>query len=250
MPLAVYTKALPQSEVPHSSKKVIFTFRLLPTFLSVVGLSLVVSVVWPVLSYELANREPEVVRTASGLLNPLIDQTEAVLADDSPRLIRSVDYTKVSNWFPTAPKPVFNTLLSTPKAYTLSIPKLKIEDAQVAIDSEDLSTHLAQYPGTANPGEVGSPVIFGHSVLPQFFNPKNYMTIFSLLPTLEIGDKIVVNFDNIAYTYVVSSKKEVYPDDVSPLMQSYDAKRLKLITCVPPGLKIRRLVVTADLVKN
>lgn len=253
MPLVVYEKAMPVVEQPQLPKperpQVIFSFRLLPTFLSVVGLSLVVSVVWPVFSYEMASRQPQVVRTAAGLLNPIIGETTQVLADDGPTVIKSVDYTKMSNWFPTAPKPAVNSLMETPTAYTLSIPKLGIESANVAVDSEDLSTHLAQYPGTANPGEYGSPVIFGHSVLPQFFSSKNYMTIFSLLPTLEEGDKIVVTYDNVTYTYQVSNKTEVYPDNVTPLAQSYDSKKLKLITCVPPGLKIRRLVVTADLVK-
>lgn len=253
MPLVVYEKAIPkvpevQPEVPK--RQVVFTFRLLPAFFSVVGLSLVVSVVWPVLSYELASQNLPVVKTAAGLLNPVIDQPQTALADEQPQVIKSVDYTKMSNWFPSAPKPVVNTLFNAPKTYTLSIPKLGIENATVAVDSEDLSAHLGQYPGTANPGELGSPVVFGHSVLPQFFNPKNYMTIFSLLPTLENGDQIIVNYDNVTYTYVVSNKTEVYPDNVTPLVQVYDSKKIKLVTCVPPGLKIRRLVVTADLAKN
>ena len=127
---------------------------------------------------------------------------------------------------------------------------MRIENALVRSDSLDLSQSLIHYPDTAKPGQLGSGVIFGHSILPQFYNPKNYMSIFSLLPTLQSGDLIYVAYDQVTYTYQVSDKVEVYPSDLSPLQQQFDDRRLKLVTCVPPGLKARRLVVTATLIKT
>jgi len=132
--------------------------------------------------------------------------------------------------------------------YTLSIPKLKIFDAKVRVGLE-LKESLAQYPGTAIPGKLGNTVIFGHSVLPIFFNPKNYLTIFSTLPTLQPKDEIYINFNQIKYKYVVEQMIEVTPDDVSILAQRYDDSYLSLITCVPPGTYLKRLIVRARLAK-
>lgn len=133
-------------------------------------------------------------------------------------------------------------------SYFLSIPKLKIEKAKVVV-GVDLKNSLAQYPGTSLPGTLGNPVIFGHSVLPQFFNPKNYMTIFSTLPTLQPGDEILIDLNNIRYKYIVEKMIEVSPDDVSVLAQRYDDYYLTLVTCVPPGTYLKRLLVRARLVK-
>jgi sortase A len=222
---------------------------LLPTFTSVVGLALVSSVLWPILSYELlaANLEAASGRTETGLLNPLIEDTGLSLIT-GPRVVGNVDFTKASNWFSNLPPVIEGETETGPMVYKLSIPKLNIEDASVLVGGEDLSQSLIHYQGTARPGQLGSPVIFGHSILPQFYNPRNYISIFSLLPTLERGDDIIVEYDGITYTYEVTSKEEVYPDNVSVLEQSYDSKLIKLINCVPPGLKTKRLVVTAKLV--
>jgi len=81
--------------------------------------------------------------------------------------------------------------------YNISIPKLRIDNAVVAIGGEDLNEHLIQYPGTALPGRRGNAVIFGHSILPRFYDPKRYISIFSLLHTLEMGDPIYVYYDGI-----------------------------------------------------
>jgi len=99
------------------------------------------------------------------------------------------------------------------------------------------------------PGQYGNTVIFGHSVLPQFFNPKNYKTIFSTLPTLKKGDEILIDFDGVLYRYEVVSLQEVLPENVSVLEQHYNAEYLTLITCVPPGTYLKRLVATARLVR-
>jgi len=66
--------------------------------------------------------------------------------------------------------------------------------------------------------------------------------------TLKTGDKILLTFDDVQYTYLVQSKKEVLSTDVQILTQQYDARRLKLVTCVPEGTYLRRGVVTAQLV--
>lgn len=261
MSLYVYQKQEPSlepiPETPPSPQTSFLTqfmshFHLIPTVLSGIGLALMAFVVWPILSYEITNSRSISATTESGLLNPAVEVSASEEQQISaPKIVSDLDYTKAGNWFPQAT--ITNSLSSAsngPDQYTLSIPKLRIEDALVSIVSDDLSQHLIQYPETSLPGKLGSPVIFGHSILPQFYNPKNYLSIFSLLPELEKDDSIIVKYDNTIYTYIVSEKEEVFPEDLWILQQQYDQKRLKLVTCVPPGLKTRRLVVTAILSNN
>lgn len=161
----------------------------------------------------------------------------------------NIDYTKASNWFfGGAPREVFNQ--QKVGYYALSIPKLKIENARVTIGGEDLSKSLIQYPGTALPGKIGNSVIFGHSILPIFYNPKDYVSIFSLLPTLTKGDMINVEYDGISYKYRVEEVFEVLPSDIQVLEQDDTDSYLTLVTCVPPGdpRRPKRLVVRAKVV--
>ena len=134
--------------------------------------------------------------------------------------------------------------------YTVTIPKLKIENAVVAIGGEDLSKNLVQYPGTALPGKNGNAVIFGHSILPIFYNPKNYMSIFSTLPTLKEGDEIFISFDGVTYKYQVEELFEIFPTDIQILEQNPSDSFLTLVTCVPPGdpRNPKRLIVRARVV--
>jgi len=166
----------------------------------------------------------------------------------------TTDYTQISNWFVNSPDTqIQGSIISnnqTDTTYYLSIPKLKIKDAVVAVNSMDLKKSLIQYPKTALPGQLGNSVIFGHSVLPQFFNSKSYLTIFSTLYRLKVGDEIQVTLSNVDYKYKVEEMFEVQPTELSVLDQRFDGKYLTLITCSPPGTTLRRLVVKAVIEDN
>lgn len=225
----------------------------IPLIFISLGLSLIAWVAYPILSFQLF-LSPKF----SSLIRPIPDEVivqameneERVLGikDDGKEggvdLAPALDLTKASNWFPQKPP---ETTFSNKKEYILSIPKLGIEEALVIIDGEDLGKSLIHYGGTSLPGDWGKAVIFGHSVLPQFFNPKNYKTIFSTLPTLERKDQILVQFDGVTYTYEVFDLRVVSPDDISVLEQKYDSSYLSLVTCVPPGTYWKRLIVMARL---
>jgi sortase A len=161
---------------------------------------------------------------------------------------KHTDYTKASNWFVGSDEAEFGA--SEINYYTISIPELGIESATVAIGGEDLSESVIHFPGTSLPGKRGNSVIFGHSILPVFFNPEDYLSIFSTLPTLEEGDEVYVNYDGIKYKYVVDAIFEVSPDDVQILEQNLSESYLTLVTCTPPGdpRKPKRLIVRARLV--
>ena len=228
--LYIYIKKQPKV---FSYPKRMHSFKYLSLTTLLVGMIFLASVFWPILKYEFKSQN---------FTQQLISPVE-VLGESTT----VVDYSRPSAWFPTAPN--LPPQPSKITHYTLSIPKLKIEKAVVHIGGEDLMDSLIQYPGTALPGQYGNTVVFGHSVLPQFFNPKNYKTIFSTLPTLKKGEEILIDFDGILYRYEVVSLHEVLPENVSVLEQHYNAEYLTLITCVPPGTYLKRLVVNARLVR-
>ena len=156
------------------------------------------------------------------------------------------DYTQASIWFPASPKLNQPSQL-TVKEYTLSIPKLNIKKAKVVVAGEDLTKSLVHYLPQSLPGEYGNVAIFGHSTLPQLYNPKDYKTIFTYLSSLDKGDKIYINIGELEYQYEVTTSFIVKPSEISVLEQKKDASYLTLITCTPPGTYWERLVVGAKL---
>lgn len=249
--LYAYQKSTP--DLPSPGHAIPRQMRFLPTVISALGLGLVASVVWPILNYRLSQSIPadKDIKKIS-LISPAYYQTHAEYKSSSPKLLSDIDYTKASNWFS-----VTNDAVSFPaptdqnsKGYLISIPALKINDANVSLVNDNLQENLVHYPQTALPGQKGSSVIFGHSTLPQFFDPTNYSSIFSTLPKIETGTNIFITHEGVKYTYRVSNTYEVKPDDLWVLRQEYDQKTLKLITCVPPGTKLKRLVVEAQLIKS
>ncbi len=239
-------------------------FRLLAPVSITLGSLLLTSALWPIISYFLFV-SPNL--QAGKLVSPLPDvpvmrQTSTIATAQAagPEVIRpkiiqnNLDYTDLSSWFSEDDQATNNlaNITTEAKDYVINIPSLDVEDAVVKIGGTNLDNNLIQYPGTAEPGQYGAPVIFGHSILRQFYNPsiknsRRYMSIFSKIMTLKPGDKIYIDYDNIRYTYSVVKKVEVKPTDTYILEQEYSAKQLKLITCVPEGTYLRRGVVLAQL---
>ncbi|MFH1841060.1 MAG: sortase [Candidatus Shapirobacteria bacterium] len=225
-----YLKAYPKLKRASFGQRHARVWRLLPWSLVTAGLALLISVIGPVVAYQIK----------SGDFTPKIVSPMTVSAETE-------EYLQPANWFVEAPVlPPRPSLITT---YSLSIPKLGIKEAAVEIGGKDLGKAMVHYSGTALPGQLGSAVIFCHSVLPQFFNPQNYKTICSTLPTLKKGDAVGVSFDGIEYRYRVYQMLEVPPEDVTVLEQHYDNSYLSLVTCVPPGTYLRRLIVRAELVR-
>lgn len=136
-----------------------------------------------------------------------------------------------------------------PEEFFITIPKLKIEKARAKVDSIRFDQNLAHFAGTAIPGEVGNAFVTGHSVLPQFASPKNYRAIFTKLSDLEIGDKVYVEIEGKTLQFIVQYAKIVDPKDFSVLSPiSQNGRNLTLMTCVPPGTNLKRLVVITSLI--
>ena len=106
-----------------------------------------------------------------------------------------------------------------------------------------LQNGVVHYPGTAQPGENGNVVITGHSSY-FLWDPGRFKDVFALLHEVDIGDTIVVYYNQKKYLYKVYDKKVVLPEQVDVLTQGGD-NRLTLITCTPVGTNLKRLIVLA-----
>jgi len=247
----------------------------LPIGFITIGLFLVGNAAMPLLQYYVSAMP---VASSSQLLSPLPNEQ---LLDISPTIVTQnsqgiaaayqgedtnteqkpifidaqLDYTNLANWFSATQVSALTSSTVEVTEYLIDIPKLGISNASVRVGGTDLDENLIQYPGTAQPGSAGAPVIFGHSVLRQFYNPsennpRRYISIFSTIMTLKPGDEIFVTANGVKYKYLMKEKVEVKPEDVHILTQNYDAKQLKLVTCTPEGTYLRRGVITAQLATN
>lgn len=198
------------------------------------ALVILAATVWPILSYELNAREKYPILVSSRI-------------DGASEILEDLDYTHASNWIPSQGKDAFAD--QNASFFTLSIPKLGIDNATVAVGGEDLSESLILFPGTALPGKRGNAVIFGHSILPLYYDPKDYLAIFSTIDRLEKGDEVYINYDGISYVYSVKDMFEVKPTDIEILEQNLDGSYLSLVTCSPMGhpFKPKRLIVRAKI---
>ncbi|OGK16454.1 hypothetical protein A2690_03850 [Candidatus Roizmanbacteria bacterium RIFCSPHIGHO2_01_FULL_39_12b] len=242
----------------YIKKRVTFKHKLLAGLsygLIIIGSLFLFWSFYPVISYEIYSY----LFIQKKIFSPLPSQTQALSHIKAQSIIKNqnvfstnlVNYTKAAAWFPSLEKRGNNNNnLFTTKEYTLSIPKLNIEFARVIVGGEDLSEAMVQYQPKILPGEYGVASIFCHSTHPSLYNPngKNrYKSICTYLPTLGEGDLILVNINNIDYTYEVFGKFEVKPNEVGVLDQKLDDAYLNVITCVPVGQTARRLIVQARL---
>jgi sortase A len=215
--------------------------RFLSGSLIVFGILIIIYVLFPAISWQIY------FQPAFASPNITLSIPNANLVDLAKNSIDTTDYTNAENWFKN-----FNPNVGTQidiSSYFISIPTIKLEKAIVSTIDNDLGKHLVNYQGTGIPGKNGNAVIFGHSTLPQLFNPKDYKTIFANIYKLKNGDTIYTMLNDVTYTYKIFKIIVVDPSDSSALSQSYDNSYLTLVTCTPPGTVWKRLVIKARLEK-
>lgn len=217
--------------------------RLTSVLFLLIGISIILYVLFPAISWQLY------FRPAFASQDLILSIPRANIVDLARNSMDSTDYTKVENWFKNFnPDSNQKNQADTP-SYTISIPKIKLESALVSTIDNDLTKHLVNYQGTGIPGKNGNAVIFGHSTLPQLFNPKDYKTIFANVYQLRNGDNIYATANSVTYTYKIFKITVVDPEDSSALVQDYDNSYLTLVTCTPPGTTWKRLIVKSRLEK-
>lgn len=200
------------------------------------GVFLLVQVFMPLVSFKLW--EATVYNQNQALISPHPDTQVLGIS------IKNLDSSNFPAFYSTNQR-------SSPSPYQdfiLSIPSLNLENLKVVVDTNNFDQNLALMPGTALPGEKGNVFITGHSSLPQLFRPGNYKAIFAHLPEIKKGAEVVIDASNQTFTYVVEGLKIVNPKEtwvINPPDQ--EGRYLTLMTCVPPGLYLKRLVVLAKL---
>lgn len=217
--------------------------RLTSIVFLIVGISIISYILLPALSWQIYFQST----FASQNITSSIPR--ASIVDLATNFIDKTNYYKAENWFPK-----FNPNSSGQKKqgnsiYAISIPIINIREAIVSTIDTDLTKHLVNYPGTGIPGKNGNAVIFGHSTLPQLFNPKDYKTIFANAYKLKNENNIYAQVNGVTYTYKIFNITVVDPEDSSALEQNYDNSYLTLVTCTPPGTTWKRLIVKARLEK-
>lgn len=148
----------------------------------------------------------------------------------------------------TTPAPQPTTNFDPQSSANLLVPKINVEAPIIwNIPEEQTEDKLLEgvvhLEDTALPGNAGNIFITGHSSY-YSWSKSPYKNIFSLLPAIETGDKIYIQYQNKSFTYEVTSTKVVSPDNLSVLEQTPE-HNLTLMTCVPVGTNLNRLIVLA-----
>ncbi len=155
--------------------------------------------------------------------------------------------------FPT-PSP---TIPPLDQQFHITIPSIGIDSniiANVDINNQkeyeaSLKKGIAHAKGTALPGEDGGITktifLFAHSTNATW-NIATYNALFYSLKDMNVGDQIDILFWGEKYTYTVTDKKIVEPNDVAFLDPQMEKEQLILQTCWPPGTSSKRLLIFAN----
>jgi len=102
---------------------------------------------------------------------------------------------------------------------------------------------------SASPDEGGDVVIAGHSS-DYWWKDSPYRTIFAPLVRAATDDTIVIKKHDKIYVYNVRGTQTIGASEGFKVERGGDFKHtLNLMTCVPVGTNLKRLIVTADLAK-
>lgn len=233
---------------PKASRRIVIAISYTSLF---IGAFFLFWSLYPIISFEIfAN-----LFLKKNVLTPLprsevassVDAASSILGSYNLSSTNLSDFTKAGLWFPAKPQEKKTNIPLPVKEYTLSIPRLNISGARVIVGGEDLTAGLIHYLPKSYPGEYGNVAIFGHSTIPVLSKPNDYKSIFTFLPSLNKGDEIFIKIGDNTFKYTVYEMIVVAPDQVSVLDQRYDNSYLSLITCVPQGTWLNRLVVRAKL---
>lgn len=159
---------------------------------------------------------------------------------------------KRANYSAAAPTPTpnpfnpsYQALLVIPKIGTNAPISWNVNEASL---NEKLLEGVVHSQGTALPGQVGNIFITGHSSYYSWVR-SDYKDVFSLLDKLEVGDRVFISYGSTVFNYEVTDKKIVSPNETSVMDQGNDYN-LSLMTCIPVGTNLNRLIIRAKQVKS
>lgn len=96
-------------------------------------------------------------------------------------------------------------------------------------------------PNSSNDPTKSNMVIVGHN-----FTYKNPTPPFYALDKVNLGERVVLNWNGKQYSYKVVSKNIVSPTDTH-VEDPTDMPRLTLYTCYPLYIANKRMVITAEM---
>ncbi len=209
--------------------------RAISLFFLFAGIIILAQVSLPLVSFKIW----ELSFTKSNM--PLVSPT-------SPQ-VRGISVQRTETNFPAIISTIERKTPSPFSQFYISISALKIEKASVFVDNNDLAKGLIHLPGSALPGEKGNVFISGHSSLPLLLGRSISKAIFVNLQKLQKGDQVKVFLGNTEFTYQILNLKIVDPNDLSVIAPpDFSERYLTLMTCIPPGLNTKRLVVLGKLI--
>lgn len=120
-----------------------------------------------------------------------------------------------------------------------------VEDAYVKKVMPDGLVHLN---GTGKPEIGGEGLIAGHSSY-YWWSKGNYKNIFASLIRAKNGDQVIIKRQDKVYFYKVTEIFEMKSNAKIELTSGGQSK-IYLMTCVPVGTNLRRLLVKVELEKT
>ena len=121
------------------------------------------------------------------------------------------------------------------------IPEINVDNTIVqGVDWDALQQGVGMLPNGAVPtSETDNVVLAAHNDI--------YGELFRDLDQLEVGDQLQVQTRSGFFTYIVRESQVVNPDDVH-VMDSQGRPMVTLISCYPPNVNNRRIIIHADRV--
>lgn len=217
-------------------------------FASLLGLVLGMYTFFPLISYELYIKPAFASQTFAAPIPQKTIITEDYIQSlfkNTANSLRNLGSNNSQSWMPTTYKEM--EIASQLSSYNISIPKLGITNAEVSTIDNNVDEHLVHFAGTNLPPNQGNSAVFGHSTLPQWFDPTDYKAIFATAHTLQIGDAINVTINDQIYTYKIMDIAIVDPEQTNYFEQNVDGSYLTIVTCTPPGTVWKRLLIKAKL---
>ncbi len=157
-----------------------------------------------------------------------------------------------------ARKPITVSALPTPKKTEnrIIIPKLGINIAYAPGEASLDRGAQWRYPERGNPASGGNFIIAAHrfSIQPTPMGTIEKSPFYSI-DKLEIGDKIIIDYEGIRYAYEIDKRFDVTANQ-SEIEATSDTPKLTLYSCELNGSEAGRVVITAtpmgkvDLAKN
>jgi sortase A len=229
-----------------------FLIRLIGLVVALTGIALAGYTFFPLISYEIYIQPAFASQAfASPIPQTTIITQDAIqsLLENTASQISHLGDPNDTSWLPQTSPDQYKEAGVTEQLsnFYLSIPTLGIQDSYVSMTDNNVNLHVIWFPGTAIPPNKGNTVMFGHSTLPQWFDPHNPHAIFATALDLKVGDAINITIGSSEYHYNIVKMYIVPAEDTSYLAQDTDGSYLSIVTCTPPGTTWKRLVIKAKL---